>query len=110
MFSEGGARPLNPRPGGSIVPYAATPDRADCTPGNVFAREALFGLDAGAIWEIVRLGALTSVRNAPPDVAGIVNLRVKIHTLFDLGLRLRFPKTVPAGTVESSLSKTTMSS
>lgn len=62
-----------------------------------FVREALCALDAAGIQEVIRLGPLTPVRHAPPEVAGIVNLRGKIVTILDLGLRLGFPKAVPTG-------------
>jgi purine-binding chemotaxis protein CheW len=61
-----------------------------------FVREALCGLDAAGIQEVIRLGPLTPVRHAPPEVAGIVNLRGKIVTILDLGLRLGFSKAVPS--------------
>ena len=62
-----------------------------------FVRDALCALDAAGIQEVIRLGPLTPVRHAPPDVAGILNLRGKIVTILDLGLRLGFPKIVPSG-------------
>lgn len=61
-----------------------------------FVRDALCALDAAGIQEVIRLGPLTPVRHAPPDVAGILNLRGKIVTILDLGLRLGFPKAVPS--------------
>lgn len=60
-----------------------------------FVRDALCALDAAGIQEVIRLGQLTPVRHAPPAVAGIVNLRGKIVTVLDLGLRLGFPKIEP---------------
>jgi len=77
----------------------------DLTPGagqtvllaTFFVRDALCALDAAGIQEVIRLGPLTPVRHAPPDVAGILNLRGKIVTILDLGLRLGFPKIVPSG-------------
>ena len=61
---------------------------------SFFLREALCALDAGGIQEVIRLGPLTPVRHAPPAVAGIVNLRGKIVTVLDLGLRLGFAAAV----------------
>jgi purine-binding chemotaxis protein CheW len=77
----------------------------DLTPGagqtvllaTFFVRDALCALDAAGIQEVIRLGPLTPVRHAPGDVAGILNLRGKIVTILDLGLRLGFPKIVPNG-------------
>jgi len=60
-----------------------------------FVREALCALDAAGIQEVIRPGPLTPVRHAPPEVAGIVNLRGKIVTILDLGLRLGFSRAVP---------------
>jgi purine-binding chemotaxis protein CheW len=62
-----------------------------------FVREALCALDAAGIQEVIRLGPLTPVRHSSPDVAGIVNLRGKIVTILDLGLRLGFSKAAPGG-------------
>ena len=62
-----------------------------------FVREAHCGLDATGIQEVIRLGPLTPVRHAPPEVAGIVNLRGKIVTILDLGLRLGFTKARASG-------------
>jgi len=59
-----------------------------------FVRDALCALDAARIQEVIRLGALTPVRHAPESVRGIVNLRGRIVTVLDLGLRLGFPKAI----------------
>lgn len=60
-----------------------------------FVRQALCALDAVGIQEVIRLAHLTPVRHAPAAVAGIVNLRGKIVTVLDLGLRLGFPAIQP---------------
>jgi purine-binding chemotaxis protein CheW len=54
-------------------------------------RDAVCALDAAGIQEVIRLGPLTKVHHAPESIAGIVNLRGKIVTVIDLGLRLGFP-------------------
>jgi purine-binding chemotaxis protein CheW len=59
-----------------------------------FVRDALCALDAAGIQEVIRLGPVTPVRYAPEEVIGIFNLRGKIVTIVDLGLRLGFPKAV----------------
>ncbi len=59
-----------------------------------FVRDALCALDAAGVQEVIRLGPVTPVRYAPEEVLGIVNLRGKIVTIVDLGLRLGFPRTV----------------
>jgi purine-binding chemotaxis protein CheW len=55
-------------------------------------REALCALDAAGVQEVIRWGPLTPVCYAPPEVAGIINLRGRIVTIVDLGLRLGFPR------------------
>jgi len=60
-----------------------------------YVRDALCALDATAIQEVMRPSPLTVVPHAPDEVLGIVNLRGKIVTILDLGLRLGFPKAVP---------------
>ena|SRR5579872_1772843 len=60
-------------------------------------RDALCALDAASVQEVIRLGPVTPVRYAPEEIAGIINLRGRIVTVIDLGLRLGFPKAV-AGT------------
>jgi purine-binding chemotaxis protein CheW len=62
-----------------------------------FVRDALCALDAAGIQEVIRLGPLTPVRHSSPDVAGILNLRGKIVTILDLGMRLGFSQAVPSG-------------
>jgi len=62
---------------------------------SFFLREALCAMDAAGIQEVIRLAPLTPVRHAPPEVAGIVNLRGKIVTILDLGLRLGLRPVVP---------------
>ncbi|HEY2013376.1 MAG TPA: chemotaxis protein CheW [Bryobacteraceae bacterium] len=58
-------------------------------------RDALCALDAASVQEVIRLGPVTPVCYAPDAVTGIVNLRGRIVTIIDLGLRLGFPKAVP---------------
>jgi purine-binding chemotaxis protein CheW len=66
-----------------------------------FVRDTLCALDASGIQEVIRLGQVTPVRNAPEEIVGIVNLRGKIVTILDLGLRLGYAKAVPS--VESRI-------
>jgi purine-binding chemotaxis protein CheW len=61
-----------------------------------YVRDALCALDAAGIQEVIRLGPLTPVRHSSPDVAGILNLRGKIVTILDLGMRLGFASAVPS--------------
>jgi len=60
-----------------------------------FVRDALCALDAAGIQEVIRLGPLTPVRHSLPEVTGILNLRGKIVTILDLGMRLGFSPAVP---------------
>lgn len=48
----------------------------------------LFGIDATLIQEVAMIGEITPVRHAPDFVAGIRNLRGRIITVIDLGVRL----------------------
>jgi purine-binding chemotaxis protein CheW len=59
-----------------------------------FVHDTLCALDATGVQEVIRLGPLTQLRYAPPEVLGIVNLRGKIVTIVDLGARIGFPKAV----------------
>ena len=58
-------------------------------------RDALCALDATRVQEVIRLSRLTPVHHAPPEVAGIVNLRGKIVTVIDLGYTLGFSRSLP---------------
>lgn len=60
-----------------------------------YVRETLCALDATGVQEVIRLGPITQVRHATEEVLGIVNLRGKIVTILDLGLRIGFPKAEP---------------
>lgn len=60
-----------------------------------FIRDAHCALDAAGVQEVIRLGPLTPVCHAPEEVLGIVNLRGRIMTILDVGLKLGFDKVVP---------------
>jgi len=58
----------------------------------------LFGIDVMNVQEILRRQELTRVPKAPPEVAGLLNLRGSILTAIDLRKRLGFPASEhPAG-------------
>lgn len=59
-----------------------------------FVRDALCALDASGVQEVIRVESITSVRHAPPEVMGAMNLRGKIVTLLDLGVILGFGRSV----------------
>ena len=50
--------------------------------------DGIFGIDATLIQEVIMVGDLTPVRHAPAFVAGVRNLRGRIITIIDLGIRL----------------------
>lgn len=50
--------------------------------------EAVFGIGAEQVQEVVRPGNITPVHHAPPFVVGIRNLRGRIVTVIDLAVRL----------------------
>jgi len=50
-----------------------------------------YAVDAGAVLEIAWLPELTPAEEAPPYIAGVVNLRGKIEPVMNLGLRLGHP-------------------
>jgi len=50
--------------------------------------DGIFGIDATLIQEVVMVGELTPVRHALDYVVGIRNLRGRIITVIDLGVRL----------------------
>jgi purine-binding chemotaxis protein CheW len=50
--------------------------------------DGVFGIDATLIQEVVMVGEITPVRHAATYVAGIRNLRGRIITVIDLGVRL----------------------
>ncbi len=50
--------------------------------------EAMFGIPAAQIQEVVQMGSVTPVHHAPPCIVGIRNLRGRIVTVIDLGMRL----------------------
>ena len=50
--------------------------------------DAVFGIDAQQVQEVVRVSDITCVHHAPQDVVGIRNLRGKIVTVIDLQARL----------------------
>ena len=55
-----------------------------------FIRGGHCGVDAAGVQEVIRLGPLTPFRHAPEEVLGIVNLRGRIVTILDVGLKLGF--------------------
>jgi purine-binding chemotaxis protein CheW len=50
--------------------------------------ESAFGVDARLVQEVVKVGELTRVHDAPPGVVGIRNLRGRIVTVVDMATHL----------------------
>lgn len=50
--------------------------------------QATFGIDARRVQEVAKVGEITRVHHAPPEVVGVRNLRGRIVTIIDLRLRL----------------------
>jgi purine-binding chemotaxis protein CheW len=48
----------------------------------------LFGVDVALVQEVVRLQQMTPVPLAPPEIAGLINLRGEVLTAIDLRVRL----------------------
>lgn len=51
----------------------------------------LFGVDVALVQEVVRLQQITPVPLAPPEIAGLINLRGEVLTAIDLRARLGLP-------------------
>jgi purine-binding chemotaxis protein CheW len=52
----------------------------------------LFGIEVVKVQEVLRYQRMTPVPLAPPDVAGLINLRGQIVTAIDLRCRLGMPE------------------
>lgn len=59
---------------------------------TVEAAGQLFGVPIGRVREVFALEGLTRVPLAPPEVAGVLNLRGRIVTAIDMGVRLGLPR------------------
>jgi len=59
--------------------------------------DADFGVDARLVLEVVKVGELTRVHDAPRGVAGIRNLRGRIVTVVDMAVHLDLGSTVIGG-------------
>ena len=51
----------------------------------------LFGVDVSLVQEVVRLQMITPVPLAPPEIAGLINLRGEVLTAIGLRARLGLP-------------------
>ncbi len=55
---------------------------------SCFVGSALCGVDTEPVQEIVKVGQITPVYHAPDYVVGIMNLRGRVVTVIDLGMKL----------------------
>lgn len=62
---------------------------------TLYLGEAWYAFDAASVQEVIRLGRVTPVPHAPPEVLGVLNLRGKIVTLLDTGILLGAGPTRP---------------
>lgn len=81
---------MNSQPNTSLVPAKTGGSRSEKTEILATFRlgEAWYGLDAMRIQEIILRVDCTPIHSAPPYVLGIINLRGKIVTVFDLARRI----------------------
>jgi purine-binding chemotaxis protein CheW len=63
---------------------------------SFFLGEAAFGIDTSLVQEVVRVGDTTPVHHAPPFVLGVMNLRGRIATVIDLGVKLELDRAEPS--------------
>jgi purine-binding chemotaxis protein CheW len=60
---------------------------------SCFVGNTLCGVDTEPVQEIVKVGHITPVHHAPAYVVGIMNLRGRVVTVIDLGLKLELGAT-----------------
>lgn len=53
-------------------------------------RDAYYAVDAVMVLEVIRPGEITPIPHGPTEVMGVINLRGRIVTLFDMGMLLGF--------------------
>jgi purine-binding chemotaxis protein CheW len=54
-----------------------------------------FCIDTKSVQEVLRVGPITPVHDAPPSVLGVMNLRGRIATVIDLGIKLELGPVTP---------------
>jgi purine-binding chemotaxis protein CheW len=59
---------------------------------TVLIAEQLFGLPIARVHDVFMVDRLTRVPLAPPEIAGILNLRGRVVTMVDMRRRLDFPE------------------
>lgn len=71
----------------------ASVDEQQMLVSTFYLGEAAFGMDTAQVQEVVRVGDITPVHHAPGFVLGVMNLRGRIVTVIDLGVRLELDRT-----------------
>ena len=71
-----------------MAEYDTAIDEQQLLISTFFVGEAAFGLDTAQVQEVVRVGDITPVHQAPGFVLGVMNLRGRIATVIDLGIKL----------------------
>jgi purine-binding chemotaxis protein CheW len=71
-----------------MAEYDAAIDEQQILISTFFLGDAAFGLDTAQVQEVVRVGDITPVHHAPGFVVGVMNLRGRISTVIDLGIKL----------------------
>lgn len=64
--------------------------------------DRLFGVPISGVQEVLLAQPVTPVPLAPPEVAGLINLRGQVVTVLDLGTRLRLAQARPDGAARGS--------
>lgn len=72
-----------------MLGHDALIDEQQMLVSTFFLGEAAFGLDTSQVQEVVRVGDITPVHQAPDFVLGVMNLRGRIATVIDLGVKLQ---------------------
>lgn len=70
-----------------------TIDEQQMLVSTFFLGDAAFGIDTEQVQEVVRVGDITAVHHAPRYVLGVMNLRGRIATVIDLGIKLDLDRT-----------------
>jgi purine-binding chemotaxis protein CheW len=76
-----------------MTEHNAAIDEQQVLISTFFLGEAAFGLDTAQVQEVVRVGDITPVHHAPGFVVGVMNLRGRISTVIDLGIKLELGQT-----------------
>ncbi|MHC1744394.1 MAG: chemotaxis protein CheW [Syntrophobacteraceae bacterium] len=76
-----------------MADHNGTVDEQQMLVSTFFLGDAAFGIDTEQVQEVVRVGDITAVHHAPQYVLGVMNLRGRIATVIDLGIKLDLAQT-----------------